>query len=51
MNKRDEMRKARAIVAASCTALGPLPAARVLHDHLTTIIGWRNQEQAGSRSP
>lgn len=43
MNKRDEMRKARAIVAASCTALGPLPAARVLRDHLATITGWRHQ--------
>ncbi|WP_242217608.1 hypothetical protein [Shinella zoogloeoides] len=43
MNKRDETRKARAIVAASCTALGPLPAARVLRDHLATITGWRNQ--------
>ncbi|MGQ3210906.1 MAG: hypothetical protein ACT6U0_05695 [Shinella sp.] len=43
MNKRNEMQKARAIVAASCTALGPLPAARVLRDHLATIAGWRNQ--------
>lgn len=42
MNKRNEMRKAQAIVAASCTALGPLPATRVLRDHYTTIAGWRN---------
>lgn len=43
MNKRNEMRKARMIVAASCTAFGPLPAERVLRDHFATIVGWRNQ--------
>ena len=43
MNKRNEMRKARTIVASSCTALGPLPAARVLRDHFATIAGWRSQ--------
>lgn len=41
MNKRNEMRKARAIAEASHGLLGPLPAARVLRDHLATIIGWR----------
>ncbi|OJH54712.1 MULTISPECIES: hypothetical protein [Rhizobium/Agrobacterium group] len=43
MNKRNELRTARTIVASSCTALGPLPAARVLRDHYATIAGWRNQ--------
>lgn len=43
MNKQSEMRKARMIVASSCTELGPLTAARVLRDHYATIDGWRNQ--------
>lgn len=43
MNKRNELRKARTIVASSCTALGPLPAARVLRDHYATIACWKNQ--------
>lgn len=43
MNKRNEMRKARAIAEAAYSLLGPVPATRVLRDHLATIIGWRSR--------
>lgn len=42
VNKRNEIRKARAIAEASLMALGSLPAARVMRDHLATVTEWRN---------
>lgn len=42
MKKRQEMQHAKAIAASSRTALGPVPATRVLRQHLPTILEWRS---------